>query len=67
MEKFKGFAIQNRSGQDIAIEVINEASFPQEFILKPNQVFYARVADVAKIVPLDWAKKSGFEYLKDVK
>jgi len=65
MAKFKGFAIINRSEEEVAIKVVNEASFSKEFILKPKQVYYAKVADVAEIIPLDWAKSNGVEYLKE--
>jgi len=65
LAKFKGFAIRNESGQDIAMIVSNEADFPKEFILKTGQVYYAKVADVVRIQELDWAKKSGLPYLKE--
>ena len=65
LSKFKGFAVRNESGKDVAIKVVNEASFPEEFILKNGQVHYARVGDVVKVLPLDWAKKSHIPYLKE--
>ena len=65
LSKFRGFAVRNESGEDVAIKVVNEASFPEEFILRNGQVYYAYVGDVVKVLPLDWAKKSYIPYLKD--
>lgn len=65
-KKFKGFALVNRGTKELAIIVKNESSFDKEFIMKPKDVYYALVADVIEVMPLNWAKKSYFRYLEDI-
>lgn len=63
--QFRGFAFRNETDKDIAVVVNNESGFTKEFILKPMQVYYAYVADLIATVSLEWAKKSGFNYLEE--
>lgn len=62
--QFRGFAFRNETDHDVAVEVHNESAFTKEFLLKPMQVYYAYVADLIAVVDLEYAKKSGFKYLK---
>ena len=48
-KKFKGYAIVNRSEKEVVIIIDNESAFPKEFIMKPNQVFYAHVGDIVEL------------------
>ena len=66
LKKFRGFAIQNWSEEAVALLVVNESAFPKEFILEENGVYYAKVADVVRIMPLKWAKESGLICKKTV-
>lgn len=50
-EKFKGFAIRNDSGNDVALIIENDAAPTKEVLLKPGEVNYNYVGDVVKIYP----------------
>lgn len=50
-EKFKGFAIRNQSGEDVALIIENDAAPTKEVLLKNSEVCYNHVGDVVKIYP----------------
>lgn len=50
-EKFKGFAIRNDSGQEVALIIENDAAHTKEVLLKNGEVCYNHVGDVVKIYP----------------
>jgi len=61
--QFRGFAFRNETGKDLALVINNESAYKKEFILRPMEVYYAYVADLIAVLPLKWAKQSGFQYL----
>lgn len=50
-DKFKGFAIRNDSGEDVALIIENDAAPTKEVLLKVSEVVYNHVGDVVKIYP----------------
>jgi len=49
MKQFKGFAVRNETGRNLACILTSDAHQPRELILKNGEVAYPLVADVARI------------------
>jgi hypothetical protein len=58
-EKFKGFALHNSTEHDIGIIIRSEVIPTLEFLLRPNQTYYARVADLINIISNEDVSKFG--------
>lgn len=50
-QQFKGFAIRNDSGQQVALIIENDAAPTKEVLMEPNEIVYNHVGDVVKIYP----------------